>query len=117
MLSPVCYPPTHNFFPRCNPSIDGHSLYALVINEITIFFRYFVRNRGKGDNFLKDEQLIQDPDHKFYRQHGQRVRKTEGGGERLYLDQRLAETNDVVGKRTVSHLFASARRLGSSACI
>lgn len=46
---------------------------------------------------MKNEALEVDDDHKFYRQHGQRVKRTDDGREERYLDQRLAQTNDIVG--------------------
>ena len=62
-----------------------------------VFCRYNVKTRGRGDNFVKDEAVEVDDDHKYYRQHGQRVKKTDDGGQQLFLDNRMAETNDVIG--------------------
>lgn len=56
-----------------------------------------MKQHGKGDNFMRNELLEVDDDHKFYRQHGQRLKATDSGKEQLFLDQRLAETNDIIG--------------------
>ena len=56
-----------------------------------------MKTRGRGDNFVKDEAVEVDDNHRYYRQHGQRLKKTDDGGQQLFLDNRMAETNDVIG--------------------
>jgi len=67
-----------------------------------------VETRGKGDNYLKNEALVHDDGHKYFRQHGQRVKRTKDGGQQLYLDNRLAEVNDVIGLNIPSVAFIFA---------
>lgn len=57
-----------------------------------------MQKHGKGQNYLKNEVLEYDDDHKYLRQHGQRLKKTSDGRQQLFLDKKLAETNDVIGK-------------------
>ncbi|XP_067930046.1 uncharacterized protein [Watersipora subatra] len=76
--------------------------------------KYLSETHGKGKNFFKNEALEYDDDHKYFRQHGQRVKKTADGSQQLFLDKRLAETNDIIGDQRVQEKHSQKVQSGES---